>query len=104
MRQRFTCEAVARRVLGPPVKTRAAEIFFRCKYREKHRHGDANPSLQVNTGKDCFTDGPCGVSGTAWELAAFLAGLQPDDKPAVTSWLRSHGLLNRKREIVAVYE
>jgi hypothetical protein len=37
-------------------------------------------------------------------LAAFLAKVRPDDKAAVKSWLHEHGLLNRSREIVAVYE
>jgi len=29
----------------------------------------------------------------AWALAAFIAGLDPDEKPAVTRWLREHRLL-----------
>jgi hypothetical protein len=48
--------------------------------------------------------GPCGVGGTPWQLAAFLGKVGADDKPAVTAWLRECGLLNGKREIVAVYD
>lgn len=33
----------------------------------------------------------------AWQLAAFLARLDPSDKKGVTAWLRGHGLLNGKR-------
>jgi hypothetical protein len=36
--------------------------------------------------------GPCAVKGTAWQLAAFLAGVEPSDKAAVLGWLDKHGL------------
>jgi hypothetical protein len=60
-----------------------------------------------------FICGPCGASGKAWQLAAFIAGLDPDDKRSVSDWLRKHGLLNHtnrristptKRDPVAIYE
>jgi hypothetical protein len=35
---------------------------------------------------------PCGFKGTAWQLAAFLAGVEPSDKSAVIAWLNEHGL------------
>ena len=39
--------------------------------------------------------GPCGAKGTAWQLAAFLAGVPPSNKPAVLAWLNEHGLTPR---------
>jgi hypothetical protein len=40
-----------------------------------------------------------GVGGKGgWSLAAFVAGVSPDNKPAVTAWLREHGLLLEKRK------
>jgi 5S rRNA maturation endonuclease (ribonuclease M5) len=97
--ERFTCEAVARAVLGPPVKKAGSELLFPCP-----NHDDQHPSLNVNPRKDVWMCGPCRASGNAWQLAGFLAKVSPDDKPAVTAWLRQHGLLDGKREIVAVYE
>lgn len=86
---RLTCEAIARAVQGKPLKQVGAEIYWRCLW-----HDDGHPSFQVNKRKNCFLCGPCNISGSAWELAARYAGVSPDDKPAVTAWLRERGLLN----------
>jgi hypothetical protein len=37
------------------------------------------------------------VGGTAWQLAAFLTGVDPGDKTRVTVWLKERGFLNGKR-------
>src|SRR6202042_2593671 len=83
------------------------ESSFRCP-----NHRDEHPSLQVNQHKNVWMCGPCGANGTAWQLAAFLARLDPANKSALNAWLRGKGLLNGKRlrssyvkrEPVAVYE
>ncbi len=67
------------------------EMLFRCP-----RHDDQHPSLSINPEKNCWLCGPCGKSGNAWDLAAFISGLHPDNRKAVSSWLRDHGLLNGK--------
>jgi hypothetical protein len=38
----------------------------------------------------------CKVGGTAWQLAAFLAGVDAGDKAAVKAWLKERGLLSGK--------
>ena len=86
---KLTCEQVARAVLGEPAKRQGRELLWLCPC-----HDDRHPSLCVNAGKNCWLCGPCGKSGNAWELAAFFAGVGPDDKRAVTAWLRERGLLN----------
>jgi KaiC/GvpD/RAD55 family RecA-like ATPase len=48
----------------------------------------------VNVSKNVFLCGPCGAQGGHWALAAFLARIDPNDKPAVTAWLRERGLLD----------
>jgi hypothetical protein len=65
------------------------ELLFRCL-----RHEDRHPSLSINPGKNCWLCGPCGKSGNAWELAAFLSGNDPLNRKAVSAWLRDHGLRN----------
>jgi len=40
--------------------------------------------------------GPCSAGGTAWALAAFLAGLDPSDKAGLTSWLKERGLIGTR--------
>src|SRR5437762_3076280 len=101
---KLTCEAVARAALGQPLKREGKELLFRCANPTgAHRNGDAHPSLKVNPQKNAWICGPCNAGGTAWKLAAFLAKVNPDDKAAVTAWLREHGLLNGRREIVTVY-
>ncbi len=97
MAAKLSCEAVAQAVLGAPLRKVGRELAWRCP-----NHHDTNPSLQVNPGKNVWLCGPCGTSGSAWSLAAFLANLDPSDKAAVGRWLRERGLLNgggkRKRK------
>jgi hypothetical protein len=82
------CEAIATAVLGAPHRQSGAELFYGCP-----NHEDKHPSLQVNTRKNAFLCGPCGKGGNAWCLAAFIGHIEPNDKKAVASWLRDHGLL-----------
>ncbi|HUZ93840.1 MAG TPA: DUF3631 domain-containing protein [Edaphobacter sp.] len=88
----FTCEQVARAALGGPTKRAGTELLWRCP-----RHEDKHESLSINPQKNVFLCGPCDASGTAWGLAAFLAGLDAGDKPGVTAWLTERGLLKGKR-------
>jgi hypothetical protein len=76
------------------------EVQFLCP-----RHGDHHPSLSINPEKNVWLCGPCGKSANAWELAAFISGMSPDNKLAVSSWLQRYGLLNgkRDREFVCAY-
>ncbi len=48
----------------------------------------------VNDAKDMWLCGPCNAKGTAFQLAAFLAGHDPSDKSKVLDWCREHGLMN----------
>lgn len=84
---RLQCEAIVRAVLGEPPRQAGAELLWHCP-----NHDDGHPSLSVNPAKNAWLCGPCGASGTAWQLAAFLAKVSPDDKPAVKQWLADHGL------------
>jgi hypothetical protein len=84
-----SCEAVVRAAMGMPARQIKDELLWRCPW-----HPDKHPSFQVNTKKNCFFCGPCGISGNAWQLAARFANADPNDKPAVTGWMRQHGLLN----------
>src|SRR5262249_34751531 len=56
-------------------------------------HDDEHPSLSINISKNAWMCGPCGAKGTAWQLAAFLSGVLPSDKPAVLAWLNQHELV-----------
>lgn len=96
MSGRFTCDQVARAALGEPVRRVGSELLYRCPQSERHANGDAHPSLKVNPKKDIWGCFVCGVSGTAYALAAFIMGSEPSDKRAVTAWLRERGLLNGK--------
>lgn len=87
----FTCEQVARAGLGEPRKRPGVELLWRCP-----QHDDQHPSLGVNPTKNVWMCGPCGVGGTPWQLAAFLAKVSPDDKPAVKKWLADRGLLSKR--------
>jgi hypothetical protein len=90
----FTCEQVARAGLGEPGKPEGAELPFRCANLDRHKNGDAHPSLKINTKKDTWGCFVCGVGGTAWQLAAFIAGVNAGEKAAVKAWLKDTGLLN----------
>jgi hypothetical protein len=92
----LTCEQIARASLDEPLKCEGAELLWRCLHPERHSNGDAHPSLKVNPQKNTWGCFVCGVSGTAWQLAAFLARLDPGDKPGVTAWLKERGLLDDK--------
>ena len=81
------CEAIARAVLGEPMGHAGAELLWRCP-----NHQDEHPSLSVNPKKNLWLCGPCGMGGTPWKLAAFLAKLSPDDKPAVKAYLQKVGV------------
>lgn len=89
---KFTCEAVALSVLAEPTKRAGAELLWHCP-----NHEDRHESLSINSKKNVFLCAPCNASGTAWQFAAFLARLDPGDKPSVTAWLKERGLLNRRQ-------
>jgi hypothetical protein len=76
------------------------EMLFQCPC-----HDDQHPSLSINPEKNCWLCGPCGKSGNAWELAAFVSGNDPDNRKAVSTWLRDRGLLNGKNswELICDY-
>jgi len=97
MNARFTCEGVARAALGEPITHEGVELLYRCPQPERHSNGDAHPSLKINTKKNVWSCFPCDAKGTAWALAAFVAHLDPADKPKVTAWLKERGLLNGTR-------
>ena len=101
---KLSCETVARAILGEPPKRRGAELLFHCSC-SVHQNGDRNPSLAINPPKNTWFCEPSGAGGNAWQLAAFLARLDPNDKPGITAWLRERGLMgdNGKR-IVAAYQ
>jgi len=83
----LTCLQIAKAADLYPGRVSGAEHLFRCP-----RHEDEHPSLHVNSAKDVFLCGPCGAAGTAWQFAAFLAGVDPSDKRGVREWLRVHVL------------
>lgn len=97
----FSCLDVLRAAgLGHP-QQKGQELLFRCP-----RHEDRHPSLSINPNKDVWMCGPCGVGGNAWALAAFCAGVQPDDKKGVIDWLRGVKLFEDRLdtgELVASY-
>ncbi len=86
---RFTCLDVARASGLQARKSHGNEIAFVCV-----NHDDHDPSLLVNEAKDVWMCGPCGAGGTAWQLAAFLAGCHPSEKGSIIAWLRDHDLLD----------
>ena len=96
-----TCLEIARAAsLGDGVK-RGAEIAFKCP-----RHDDQKPSLEINPAKNGWHCEPCDKRGNAWSLAAFIAGVSPDEKAAVAAWLQDHNLLDGHKaqgKIVATY-
>ena len=90
MRVRLSCLEVARASLGEPRRHAGQEYSYHC---PDPKHLDRHPSLQINHGKNVWMCGPCDASGNAWQLAAFIGHLDPNDKSAVASWLKGHGLL-----------
>lgn len=94
-RHTLQCIDVARAGLGEPARQSGKELLWRCPHSEQHNHGDRNPSLGVNPEKNvwkCWSEGVGGKGG--WSFAAFIAGVDANDKPAVTAWLRNHELLS----------
>jgi hypothetical protein len=75
------------------------EILFYCPC-----HDNQHPSLSINPDKNCWFCDPCGKSGSAWEMAAFLGEIDPHRKTAVLSWLNQHGLQNGKDHWALVCE
>ncbi|HOM99874.1 MAG TPA: DUF3987 domain-containing protein [Acidobacteriota bacterium] len=88
-------------MLGSAQKRSSGELAWLCPI-----HDDHTPSLLVNPKKNAFFCGPCGEGGNAWQFAAFLARVSPNDKRAVTAWLKDKGLLengNQARKVDAEY-
>ena len=109
-RRRFTCLEVANVAKLEFHKQQSQERIYRCP-----NHDDKHPSLMINESKDTFMCGPCDAKGTAWQLAAFLAKVEPGNTAAVKRWCREHGLTqsnsatgngngNHARKIVATYD
>jgi hypothetical protein len=92
---RLECIDVARAALGEPAKRIGQERFYCC---PNPKHDDQHPSLQINLQKNVWMCGPCGASGNAWKLAAFVSRLDPRDKAGVASWLGEHGLSGSENE------
>jgi len=89
----FSCLDVVYSVnLGAP-KESGHEYSFPCP-----NHEDKHPSLKINIRKNCWMCGPCGTSGNAWVLAAFIAGYSPDDKENLMPWLRDRNLITGNKE------
>ncbi len=97
------CIDIARAWLGEPAFRTGHEFLYRCT-----RHGDEHPSLKINARKNVWLCGPCGASGNAWKLAAFLIGCDPNDREVITDGLREKGLLGSNEQhagkIVAAYD
>jgi hypothetical protein len=89
----MTCIDVALAAHLRPGPVRGHEHDYHCP-GPGHANGDQRASLRINTLKNCFMCSPCGAKGTAWQLAAFLGGLDPSDKDGVKQWVTEHGLSN----------
>lgn len=73
---------------------RGGEHYFACP-----RHEDAHPSLAANPDKNHWYCRVCKHGGrSGWSLAAWCAGVNPDDKPRVKEWLVRYGLLATQLE------
>ena len=84
----LSCLDIARAAKLAGLKKVGEEHLFLCP-----NHDDHHPSLSINPRKDVWMCGPCGASGTAWDLAAFIGGWESSDKHHVVRWLREHDLL-----------
>ena len=90
------CLSVARAFGLPGEVKEGEEVKYLCP-----RHDDHRPSLSINPKKNVWMCGPCGRQGTAWQLVAFLLGVDPSRKFSILSWLRRQGLSQpRPRERV----
>lgn len=85
---KLSCVKIATEFLGPPLRVVGQELYFRCS-----QHDDHDPSLVVNRHKNVWLCGPSGASGNAWQLAAFLFGVDPGAKAEICEKLRQLGLL-----------
>jgi KaiC/GvpD/RAD55 family RecA-like ATPase len=85
----FTCLDVAKAASLQGGRKSGDELFFTCP-----RHDDEHPSLQVNQSKNTWLCGPCAAGGNAWQLAAFVKQVNPDDKPGMIALLKQLGLTN----------
>src|SRR5262245_59904513 len=91
---------------------RAGELTFGRQVGKEHlytcpRHHDQHPSLSINARKNVWLCGPCGKGGSAWELEAFILGVDPNDKQTITAWLKDKCLLESNgngRRIIAIYD
>jgi hypothetical protein len=94
------CLQIARAAELSGERSSGKEVLFLCP-----QHDDHNPSLSISPEKNVWLCGPCGKSGNAWNLAAFISGVDPDDRKAISSWLRAHGLFNGNNdgEFVCAY-
>jgi putative DNA primase/helicase len=82
-----TCEQIARKLWGSPLKTERSELYWLCP-----RHEDQHPSFKINPEKDVWFCGPCGLQGgNWWTLAAFVSGFAPDDRKNIAIWLAEKG-------------
>ena len=82
-----TCEQIARKLWGAPLKAERNELYWLCP-----RHNDQHPSFKINPEKDVWFCGPCGLQGgNWWTLAAFISGFVPDDKKNIAMWLAEKG-------------
>src|SRR3954471_21378130 len=90
----FTCIEVAKAAGLTEGARSGQEQLYICP-----RHNDRHPSLSINTTKDVFMCGPCGAQGTAWQLVAFLNGVDPSDKPAVYRRLQEYGLFASNNDV-----
>lgn len=92
-----SCEEIARAYLGEPARRSGSELFW----HDPH-YPDKNPSLQVNTRKDAWSNfARDGAKGTAWTLAAYLADADPGDKKAVCKSMEERGLIEPLRQPAA---
>lgn len=81
-----TCEEIADTCLGKG-KTSGREVSFVCP-----GHDDNSPSLSINKDKNCWYCHPCRTGGGWWKLAAFIGGIDAEDKKSVGKFLMEKGL------------
>jgi putative DNA primase/helicase len=102
---RFSCVDVARAARLEGGRKSGHELRYRCP-----NHADRDPSLSINPDKDAWLCGPCGASGNAWTLAAFLSGIDPSETRELLRWCEERGLVSsnqngtHSRKITATYD
>lgn len=102
----LSCLEIAKTAELRQGKTTGNEIRFSCP-----RHDDNEPSLRLDTAKNCWFCNPCNKGGNSWALAAWIADVSADDKLSVIAWLKERGLLNgnghqepAERHIIVTYD